>query len=394
MESDSGPPIQNLPEDVLTEILIRLPVKSLLQFRCVCKAWCALIKSPLFINIHLSRSRMNNKCVMVNRFIKDENKNMISYHSHDDKESLRVVEVPYLLEPPRFDLEHAKLLGPCNGIICLTDFCDIYLCNPATHECKKLPPVPFGCPEEHDYSTHYVGFGFDQTTNTFKVIRILRWRPDGEYLDYVRRYDVIPPARAELYYLNSNSWREMDAILPWNFYYCPCFALLFKGSFHWHANSESSDCILSFDMSTEAFREIEYPDEANPDGFGIGLALEPANARRMSLVSLNNSLALVLYSDPFGQTLEQVIDIWVMMEYGVKESWIKNFSIRPLFGIRCPISSWNDDKLLLESSSGQLISCPLQDSAQLKEYDIYGDQASIGAVIFEESLVSLSSGTN
>ncbi|KAL3526651.1 hypothetical protein ACH5RR_011307 [Cinchona calisaya] len=379
-----------LPEDVLEEVLVRLPVKSLLQFRCVCKAWCALIKSPLFIHMHLSRPR--NKHVMLNRFIKDESKSVISYHSHDDKESLRAVKVPYLLETPPFDLrqqfQHAQLLGPCNGIICLTDFCDIYLCNPATHESKKLPPIPFGCPEEHYYSTHYVGFGFDQTTDNFKVIRIVRWRPIDHHIS--------PPARAELYYLNSNSWREMDVILPWTFYYRPCFALLFKGSFHWHAESESSDCILSFDISTEAFREIKYPDGANPDGLGVGYAFEAADARRMSLVSLDNSLALVLYSDPLGQTLEQVIDIWVMMEYGVKESWIKKFSIRPLFGIRCPISSWNDDKLLLESSSGQLISCPLQDDSapQLKEYDIYGDKTSIGAVIFEESLVSLSVGAN
>ncbi|XP_059624633.1 F-box/kelch-repeat protein At3g23880-like [Cornus florida] len=44
----------NLPHDIIVQILSRLPVKSLLQFRCVCKSWCSLISDSHFVKTHLS----------------------------------------------------------------------------------------------------------------------------------------------------------------------------------------------------------------------------------------------------------------------------------------------------------------------------------------------------
>ena len=38
----------SLPEDVIFEVLARLPMRSLCRFRCVCKAWRALISDPAF----------------------------------------------------------------------------------------------------------------------------------------------------------------------------------------------------------------------------------------------------------------------------------------------------------------------------------------------------------
>ncbi|XP_062015337.1 putative F-box protein At3g51171 [Rosa rugosa] len=41
-------------EDVIAEILARLPVKSLMRFRCVCKSWRALISESYFVKKHLN----------------------------------------------------------------------------------------------------------------------------------------------------------------------------------------------------------------------------------------------------------------------------------------------------------------------------------------------------
>ncbi|KAL6133793.1 hypothetical protein ACLB2K_066026 [Fragaria x ananassa] len=41
-------------EDVIAEILARLPVKSLKRFRCVCKSWRDLISHSYFVKEHLS----------------------------------------------------------------------------------------------------------------------------------------------------------------------------------------------------------------------------------------------------------------------------------------------------------------------------------------------------
>ncbi|KAL3567325.1 hypothetical protein D5086_029976 [Populus alba] len=43
-----------LPEDLITEILSWLPVKALLQFKCVCRSWYAIITSQAFIAKHLN----------------------------------------------------------------------------------------------------------------------------------------------------------------------------------------------------------------------------------------------------------------------------------------------------------------------------------------------------
>lgn len=50
---------QNLPEDVIIEILLRLPVNSLLKFKSVCRNWYSLIKSPNFIRKHMNHRPTN-----------------------------------------------------------------------------------------------------------------------------------------------------------------------------------------------------------------------------------------------------------------------------------------------------------------------------------------------
>ncbi|KAF8762776.1 hypothetical protein HU200_009083 [Digitaria exilis] len=55
-----------IPDDVLLfQILVRLPVKSLVRFKSVCKAWCTTIASAHFVRLHLELSRATNSSSMV-----------------------------------------------------------------------------------------------------------------------------------------------------------------------------------------------------------------------------------------------------------------------------------------------------------------------------------------
>uniref|UniRef100_K4D590 F-box domain-containing protein n=1 Tax=Solanum lycopersicum TaxID=4081 RepID=K4D590_SOLLC len=49
--------IVQFPEEILVNILTRLPVKSLVRFKCVSKFWITLISDPYFTKKHLNRAR-------------------------------------------------------------------------------------------------------------------------------------------------------------------------------------------------------------------------------------------------------------------------------------------------------------------------------------------------
>ncbi|RLM75548.1 hypothetical protein C2845_PM15G12110 [Panicum miliaceum] len=48
-------PAAHLPEDVHAEILVRLPAKSVLRFRSICKAWRCMTSDPRFLAAHARR---------------------------------------------------------------------------------------------------------------------------------------------------------------------------------------------------------------------------------------------------------------------------------------------------------------------------------------------------
>lgn len=50
-----------LPEDVIIKILSLLPVKTLLQFKCVCESRYGIITSSNFISLHLNNHYNNIK---------------------------------------------------------------------------------------------------------------------------------------------------------------------------------------------------------------------------------------------------------------------------------------------------------------------------------------------
>ncbi|KAE8797124.1 F-box/kelch-repeat protein [Hordeum vulgare] len=43
----------SLPDEMIMEVLLRLPVKSILRFRVVCRSWAALFSTEQFCNLHM-----------------------------------------------------------------------------------------------------------------------------------------------------------------------------------------------------------------------------------------------------------------------------------------------------------------------------------------------------
>ncbi|KAL3503491.1 hypothetical protein ACH5RR_037940 [Cinchona calisaya] len=405
-----------LSEDLLREILVRLPVKSLLKFCCVSKAWCDLINSPYFADMRLGHSK-NHRVFLIMQCLNDEKKALLSFHSDYLSPSRGIAgagEVAPNLKLPSstHSFSSLRLFGSCNGIVCLaelviwsnydldkfwsnSDSDKIYLCNLATRQFLTLPPSPFGCPDEFmevQISTTGLGLGFDPSTKDYKLVK---------FIEYFFAESSAPPVGGvQIYQLRTNSWRKLEgdvsgpsAIVP-----CQCFpvSILINGFLimHWCATYMCDNLwhgILSFNMSTEAFQKIELPPCDKPGRIAFNLAV------------LNDSLAFILFGSRFSEpppilTTEHSIDIWVMMEYGIKESWVKKYSIHPFSLSGCaplrvfaPCSSWNNDILLLESENGHFISCSLKDNncQEICKYSVCKYRLGcIESLVYEETLVS------
>ncbi|OEL34205.1 hypothetical protein BAE44_0004775, partial [Dichanthelium oligosanthes] len=50
-----------LPDEIIEDILSRLPAKTLLRFQCVSRSFHALIASPVFQDTHFRRNRGNRR---------------------------------------------------------------------------------------------------------------------------------------------------------------------------------------------------------------------------------------------------------------------------------------------------------------------------------------------
>jgi hypothetical protein len=88
---------------------------------------------------------------------------------------------------------------------------------------------------------------------------------------------------------------------------------------------------------------------------------------------------------------EKIFEIWVMHEYGVKESWTKQFVIGPLLGIQFPLGFAKNDELLLVDSSGQLVSYN-SNAQEIKSLQVRGLLQAPQAIVYNESLVSIMGG--
>ncbi|KAK0593996.1 hypothetical protein LWI29_003639 [Acer saccharum] len=162
-----------------------------------------------------------------------------------------------------------------------------------------------------------VRFGFNQTTNKYKVIKAV-------YRTHLRGRRILSlEAEVQILTLGSPAWRNFGR-LPYHLIHQGPSQVLVCGRIHWHTWSgvRSSSPIISFDFEDEQFREVPKPDCG-------GLDHRP----NIQLVDLGGCLSAAVYNN------YREFEIWIMKEYNVKESWIKEFNI----GNRVPTSLEEED---------------------------------------------------
>ncbi|KAK9094744.1 hypothetical protein Scep_026213 [Stephania cephalantha] len=122
------------PPEIIECILSRLPVKSLVRFRCVSKSWLELINDPDFIKSHLEQSNLSNdiKIMLKSDFI---------IYSLDIVDGNLVVD-PHCPYETSFWDDDKEILGSYNGLIYMFSVGFNSVWNPSTRERIILPDCP------------------------------------------------------------------------------------------------------------------------------------------------------------------------------------------------------------------------------------------------------------
>jgi F-box interacting protein len=319
-----------LPDDVVVDILQRLPVKSLLRFRCVCRSWNTLIKTPSFIHSHLNQSIENHDG---NRFPHPpvivrycaSKPNVEHYKLFRDNESFEEdTELDFSIESCR--LNHFRLIGSENGLMCFLEQDRFILWNPSIKKFVNLPK-PCITLKTHGRITCNQAFGFDPRTNDYKVVRIA--------FPHVSNW-VLKETLVEIYSLSTGRWKISGASFPYADTHKHSFKpkACLNGSVHFMAlagQNRTTKIVLAFDLRDEVFREMILPDNM------VGSEAE------MVTCVFKGSLALLCY-DRWKRCL-----IWVMKEYDVVDSWMKQFTIDIAGGVENVLGFRKNGQIILET---------------------------------------------
>ncbi|XP_074321225.1 F-box protein CPR1-like [Silene latifolia] len=307
--------MSTFPIDLLTEILLLLPAKTLLRCAVVCKLWYHLIRDLHFVNLHLQRSLATK--TNLHFVIRTP---MLHLTDFDTFENIRELDYPF--KHP----EHGgvDVVGTCNGLLCLleSEYFQLIIYNPTTQTNRLLPWLPVEEQLAYPHGRFNFGFGFDTVSQDYKCVRIGQTYssdPDSYY------------CRVMVYSFNNHSWRRGPDV-PYFFYNHYRSDALLHETMHWVGAGSGDDRmprpIVAFSLQDESFSSLTLP-EFNAEHYS-SLTVQVLDGCLCFLVSYLGDC-----------------DVWIMEEYGVSGSWKK------LFKVVLRIFIEHVDRIICYSSSGK-----------------------------------------
>nr|BAD08321.1 S-locus F-Box protein 7 [Prunus mume] len=243
-------------KEILIDILVRLPAKSLVRFLCTCKSWGDLIGSSSFVSIHLNRNVTKHAhvyllCLHHPNFERqvDPDDPYVEQKFHWSIFSNETFEECSKLSHPLGSTERYGIYGSSNGLVCISDEIlnfdsPIHIWNPSV---RKLRTPPMSANINVKFSHVALQFGFHPGPNDYKVVRMMRTNKNA--------------LAVEVYSLRTDFWKMIETIPPW----LKCTWQHHKGTFFngvaYHIIEKGPlFSIMSFDSGSEEFEEFLAPD--------------------------------------------------------------------------------------------------------------------------------------
>ncbi|XP_073357933.1 F-box only protein 8-like [Aegilops tauschii subsp. strangulata] len=247
------PPV-TLNDDVFTEILLRLPPKSVFRSRAVCKLWRSITTCASFVAAY-SRRRPLELLVYPDAYKPSPgSKNAVAAVSLDGT----ATGCRRLLRQDAF----LTLFGSCDGLLLFSQAAQdsFLICNPATRQWARLPalkPHPCSC-------VMPAGFYFHRPSGEYRVLC------DGSERRSPTDPQINRGTHHMCHYVLSTSGAGPRRLGPFDetpdgdgraHVYSDC-GVVVSGTLYWAKHSqlaETSMNMLAFDTVTEAFRRVPLP---------------------------------------------------------------------------------------------------------------------------------------
>ncbi|KAF5758229.1 putative F-box domain-containing protein [Helianthus annuus] len=146
-----------LHDDIVWNILARLPAKPLLRFRCVSTQWSSVLTEPNFMKF---RSR---KTIILPQL---ETLQLIDDNVPIDDTSNSIVSRRYPLENLLRKYQRPQVMGTFNWIVLLTYSRNPILYNPFTCVSNELP-----CPSSDVHGRGAFGLGYGANSGVLKLVK-------------------------------------------------------------------------------------------------------------------------------------------------------------------------------------------------------------------------------
>nr|TKW40356.1 hypothetical protein SEVIR_1G240100v2 [Setaria viridis] len=309
MKTESPITGPELPDEIMTEVLLRLPVKSILRFRAVCRAWAATLCSDEFCTLHMARETQTEsgapaasarypKLLLIAPATAACDATVVYSCSPPCPGGAKLM---LTLDDLRGDFV-GGVAAQCRGLILLHDAVApaYYVVNAATRAVTRLPP----CQKEL-YSS--AGLGFDARAKEYKVMRLLRKPKD-------------PDVSCEVYTLGGkygDTWRPAAGRIPSSFSTTAYRAILCaftwnlppvlaNGSLHWLIGGGSCSVIdlaasiITYSVTEETFGWVQSP---------------PCGTSGAHLVELDGCLCMVRDLRHGSPDCSSALEIWKLQDY-------------------------------------------------------------------------------
>ncbi|GAU45641.1 hypothetical protein TSUD_175540 [Trifolium subterraneum] len=205
-----------LPHEVITQIFSFLPVKHLMQLKCVCKSWKTLISDDsTLVKLHLKKFTTKRVALFSFRH-KDHHKLCLArfpLHENTSATRLTIDKEPELKLTDVFG-QFLYPVGCCNGLLCLVGYILInnraeiwlYLCNPATNTFSNKI-VFLSMPHDRRSSSSFqhgwkFAFGYDNSTDTYKIAAFHIWNNNVRVFNFgdnvwrnIQSFSIVPVDR-------------------------------------------------------------------------------------------------------------------------------------------------------------------------------------------------------